>query len=99
VRRCPSLVYAIFPVHQIPKFDLYLLHSVRPALLIEDFPLPVVFLREIESVVQPDLIQFGPTGYSARNMGIVHEAILSLGGSIDCNGDLHSEPPRFEANE
>jgi len=27
-----------FPGHQILKFDLYLLYSVRPALLIEDFP-------------------------------------------------------------
>jgi hypothetical protein len=75
-----------FPSHQTLKFDLYFLHSVRPALVILDFRFSVGFLREIESVLKPDLIQFGPkTGYSARNMGIVHETILSLGGSIVCN--------------
>jgi hypothetical protein len=68
------------PSHQTLKFYLYFLHSVRPALLIQDFTIAVVSLREIKAVFDPDLIQFGPkTGYSARNMGIVHEIVLSAG--------------------
>jgi hypothetical protein len=64
-------------------FDLYFPHSVRPLLVIQDFIFSVVFLREIEAVLQPDLIQFSPkTVYSARNIGIFHETILSLGSHL-----------------
>jgi hypothetical protein len=53
--------------------------------VIQDFTFSVVFLCEIEAVLNPDLIQFGPkTGYSARNIGIVHETILSLRRSLLC---------------
>jgi len=72
-----------FSDHQTLKFDLYFLHSVRPPLVIQDFTFAVVFLREIQAVLKPDLIQFGAkTGYSARNIGIVHETILSVGPVI-----------------
>jgi hypothetical protein len=73
-----------FPGHQILKFDLYFLLSVRPPLVIQDFTFAVVFfLRAIEAVLKPDLIQFGPkTSYSARNIGVFHETILSLRRSL-----------------
>ncbi len=70
----PSDCLCDFPGHQILKFDLYFQHSVRPPLVIQDFTFSVVFLRAIEAVLKPDLIQFGPkTGYSARNIGVVRD--------------------------
>ena len=76
-RRLHSKCLCDFPGHQILKFDLYFLHSIGPPLVIQVFPVSMTFLPETGSVLKPDLIQFGPkTGYSARNIDVVHDTIL-----------------------